>query len=372
MSREGSAQERAAPVKLLLIGPLPGKPASLGEPIGGARVTFAEAVRELPRRGFDLDLINTARPRPNLPRWKILSYELLTFARVVWSVLRRARRSDLVFFHLSAYSALTAATTIWALCRLLRRPLALRFFGDSLYFTYHRYGPARRWLMDRTFLRAPLVYEERQTRREFSRRDNFRWLANTRDLSPAETGPERDPDRGKVRKLLFMGQLRMEKGLAEALDAGRSLPEDCQLRVFGPRMPNTDFSLFEGHPRATYGGVLEPAEAPRVLAEHDLLLFLSYLSSEGTPGVIIEAFQCGVPVIATAIGGVPEQVEHEKSGLLVAPRSVPELQAALARLLDDPALYRRLSAGARQRGEFYRPGGHFDRLAEELRELTGK
>ena len=147
-------------------------------------------------------------------------------------------------------------------------------------------------------------------------------------------------------------------------------PRDCHLRVFGPRMPNTDFSLFDSHPRATYGGVLEPEEAPRIFAEHDLLLFLSYMGSEGTPGVVIEAFQCGVPVVATSIGGVPEQVEHEKSGLLVAPRSVPELKAAIQRLIDDPALYRRLCAGARQRGEFFRSGRHFDRLAEELRALA--
>ena len=355
-------------VRLLLIGPLPARSASLTEPIGGARVTFAEAVRELDRRGFDLDIINTGRPRPNLPVWRILGYELFTFARVVRSVLRRARRADLVFLHMSAYAALPAASTIWALCRVLRRPLALRFFGDSLYFTYHRYGRARRWLMDRTCLRAPLVYEERWTRRVFSSRNNFRWLANTRDIVPSETGRDRD----RVRRLVFMGQLRKEKGLAEALEACRSLPEDCRLRVFGPRMPNTDFSLFDGHPRATYAGVLEPEQAPRVFAEDDLLLFVSYMKSEGTPGVVIEAFQCGVPVVATAIGGVPEMVEHEKSGLLVAPRSVPELKAAIERLMDDPALYRRLCAGARRRGEFFRSERHFDRLAKELRALARK
>ncbi len=353
-------------MKVLLLGPLPAKPASLAEPIGGARVTFAEAVRELNLRGFDLDIIDTARPRPNLPLWKIWGYELLTFGRVIRKVLWRARRSDVVFLHMSAYPALLAASAIRTLCRALRRPLALRFFGDSLYFTYQRYGPVRRWLMDRTCLRASLVYEERRTLREFGRRDNFRWLANTRDIAPVETGRDRD----RVRRLLFMGQLRKEKGLAEALEACRALPDDCHLRVFGPRMPNTDFSLFDGHPRASYGGALEPEEVPRILSQHDLLLFLSYMRSEGTPGVIIEAFQCGVPVVATSIGGIPEQVEHEKSGLLVEPRSVPELKSAIERLIGDPALYRRLCAGARQRGEFFRGGRHFDRLAEELRGLV--
>ena len=152
-------------VRLLLIGPLPAKSASLGEPIGGSRMTFAEAVRELDLRGFDLDVINTARPRPNLPLWKILSYEFLTFARGggLDSPATGPGTPTWYSFTCRPIRALSAASTIWALCRVLRRPLALRFFGDSLYFTYHRYGPARRWLMDRTCLRASLVYEERWT-----------------------------------------------------------------------------------------------------------------------------------------------------------------------------------------------------------------
>ena len=202
---------------------------------------------------------------------------------------------------MSAYSALLAASTIWVLCRMLRRPLALRFFGDSLYFTYHRYGPAH-W--------------------------RKHWM-------PAVPCP-------------------------------RAANSECSASV----CPTPTLPLFNGHPRAIYGGVLAPEEASRVLAEYDLLLFLGYMRSEGTLGGIIEAFQCDVPVVETSIGGVAEQVEHEKSGLLVVPHSVPELKAAIQQLIDGPALYRRLCAGARQRGEFFRCGRHFDRLVEELRSLA--
>ena len=341
MSLEGAKR-----VRLLLLGPLPAKSPSLVEPIGGARVTFTEAVRELGRRGFDLDVIDTARPRPNLPLWKILGYELLTFrAGGPDNPAEGPARRPGIPAHVGLFRAVGGVRHLGAVQGAAPPPGAAVLRGQPL-LHLPSYGPARRWLLDRTCLRAPLVYEERRTLRAFSRRDNFRWLANTRDLVPAETGQDRD----RVRRLIFKGQLRQEKGLAEALEACRSLPGDCHLRVFGPRMPNTDFSLFDSHPRASYGGVLTPEEVPRVLAEHDLLLFLSYMGSEGTPGVIIEAFQCGVPVVATAIGGIPEQVEHEKSGLLVAPRSVPELKAAIERLIDDPALYRRLCAGARAAG----------------------
>ena len=147
-------------------------------------------------------------------------------------------------------------------------------------------------------------------------------------------------------------------------------PRTAISKCLDPVCPTPTFPLFDRHPRATYGGALEPEEARRVLAEHDLLLFLSYMRSEGTPGVIIEAFQCGVPVIATSIGGVPEQVEHEKKRVAGGASLRPGVEGGDPALIDDPALYRRLCAGAKQRGEFFRGGRHFDRLAEELRGLA--
>ena len=136
-------------------------------------------------------------------------------------------------------------------------------------------------------------------------------------------------------------------------------------------MPDTDFSLFEGHPRADYGGVLEPGEVPRVLGEHDLLLYPSYFRGEGYPNAILEAFQCGVPVVAARWGGVPELVEHEERGLLVEPRSAVAVRSAIERLLGDPGLYRRLCEGARRRGEYFRSGAWYDRMASDLCSLCG-
>ena len=127
-----------------------------------------------------------------------------------------------------------------------------------------------------------------------------------------------------------------------------------------------------GHPRATYGGVRDPVGIPRVLVEHDLLLYPSYFRTEGYPGAILEAFQCGLPVVAAEVGGVSELVEHEKSGLLVEPRSAAEVESAIKRLLDDPDLYRRLCEGARRRGDHFRSADWYDRMAAELVGLCRK
>jgi len=65
------------------------------------------------------------------------------------------------------------------------------------------------------------------------------------------------------------------------------------------------------------------------------------------PRTVIEPFAVGTPVVGTAVGGIPEAIEHEKTGLLVEYGDVEGLAQALVRLLRDPALRQRLAAGAR-------------------------
>jgi glycosyltransferase involved in cell wall biosynthesis len=65
--------------------------------------------------------------------------------------------------------------------------------------------------------------------------------------------------------------------------------------------------------------------------------------SEGSPNVLLEAMAGGLPVVATAVGGVPEIVEDEKQALLVDKQNPSALARAIERLLDDPALCVRLS-----------------------------
>jgi len=75
---------------------------------------------------------------------------------------------------------------------------------------------------------------------------------------------------------------------------------------------------------------------------------------EGLPMTLIEAMAAGVPVVATAVGGIPEAVTHELTGLLI-PRSVDDLVNALRRLYQSPGLWCSLSTKSRQRFE-----QHFD------------
>lgn len=81
-------------------------------------------------------------------------------------------------------------------------------------------------------------------------------------------------------------------------------------------------------------------------ASMDVLVVPS-ISPEGLPLAALEAMQRGVPVIASAAGGLVEVVQDEQNGILVPPGDVPALTAALERLWASPSLRARMAEGAR-------------------------
>src|SRR6266567_2065966 len=71
--------------------------------------------------------------------------------------------------------------------------------------------------------------------------------------------------------------------------------------------------------------------------------------SEGLPNAILEYMAAALPVVATAVGGVPEIIENEESGLLVPPENPTALSAAILRVLKDDELRKRLGKAGRER-----------------------
>jgi glycosyltransferase involved in cell wall biosynthesis len=69
---------------------------------------------------------------------------------------------------------------------------------------------------------------------------------------------------------------------------------------------------------------------------------------EGTPNVILEAMSCGLPVVATGVGGVPDIVSHGQTGFLVEPLDAPGLVRALCTLIENRELRRAMGRSARR------------------------
>ena len=70
---------------------------------------------------------------------------------------------------------------------------------------------------------------------------------------------------------------------------------------------------------------------------------------EGFPLAILEAMAVGLPVVSTTVSGIPEAVEHERTGLLVEPEDAAALADALGRLLTDVELRAEMGQRGKQR-----------------------
>ena len=107
-----------------------------------------------------------------------------------------------------------------------------------------------------------------------------------------------------------------------------------------------------------------------VLAASDLLVLSS--DHEGLPVAVMESLALGIPVVATAVGGLPEAITHDVEGLLVAPRSPIELADAVERVATDADLRARLGSGAAERGDEFDASAAVARLEKIYREVLGR
>ena len=154
----------------------------------------------------------------------------------------------------------------------------------------------------------------------------------------------------KMFKVLTAARLTAGKGLFELLQAAREMPD----AVFfiageGPLRHKLEtqierFGLGErvrllGH-RQDLAGLMRAV---------DLFVLPSY--REGTPRVISEALAAGLPIVATNVDGIPEQVEHGVNGLLVPPRQVRPLVSAMLALADDEAQRVHMGKNSQERAQ---------------------
>ncbi len=168
------------------------------------------------------------------------------------------------------------------------------------------------------------------------------------------------PSRRKI-VILTVARINPRKGQREVITALQALPDALRDRV--------EYWLVGGHNKENYAAALTAAagradfpvkflgdipdgKLGAIYAQADIFAMTSMPhrhSVEGFGLVYLEAGVHGLPVVAHAIGGVPEAVIDGETGLLVAPGDCAALTAAFARLLGDPALRRRLGDAGRAR-----------------------
>lgn len=105
--------------------------------------------------------------------------------------------------------------------------------------------------------------------------------------------------------------------------------------------------------------------------DHSIDVFMNASTTEGTPVSIMEAISCGIPVIATNVGGNPEIVSERNGILLNANPSPEEIACAILKIVDNPAVAQKMRLESRKVWEeSYNAETNFQKFAERLEEIT--
>lgn len=175
--------------------------------------------------------------------------------------------------------------------------------------------------------------------------DRFRpRLDGAKDSIPEAAGPERVT-------ILVVANLHWIKGVNYLIDAVARLQNPrIQLRIVGDgeegmrlRAQARDLGIAA---QTEFVGLSDRVQDH--LHEADIFVH-PCVWDEAFGLTIAEAMACGKPVIATGLGGIPELIEHQVSGLLVPPANPSRLADAIQLLVENPALRKALGAAARAR-----------------------
>lgn len=183
----------------------------------------------------------------------------------------------------------------------------------------------------------------------------MRGVTRNPNIQVVENGVSLPPPSGLAREpatLVFAGRCCEGKGLYDLLQAMVALrrgPGRVRLECLGDgdldevERAIASMGLVD---RVRVHGWVDAPTRDAMFARATAVVLPSH--AEGLPMALLEAMAAGAPVVATAVGGIPDLVVDGHNGLLVPPADPRALEGAIRRLLSDPGLRRRLGAAARE------------------------
>jgi glycosyltransferase involved in cell wall biosynthesis len=338
--------------------------------VGGPASHAPALAATLLEAGHRVEVVTTAdrapAERPYPVRWVARSRPApLRHLAVVRAIRRAARDADRVYATTMVRRAAIGAA-------LARRPLVVKLVADEAYERERRSGHFDGTLEEFQeapgglrvrLLRATRTAALRRARRVLVPSAYLRAIALAWGLEPARVAVvpnpappiPSSPTRDEARTMLGIegpavgvaGRLTRQKALEDAVAALARVPA-IELLVLGDGPERSDLERRAAEigvaGRVRFLGAGSRDDVLALFRAVDLALVTS--AWENLPHTLLEALAAGTPVVATAVGGIPEVVRDGENGLLVPPRDVEALAAASERIVEDEELCASLAAAA--------------------------
>ncbi len=300
--------------KIMLIGPR----FTIKDPTitGGTMILFERLLNDLDKLGVKYKAIDTN------------AFNYKNFAHAWFSAMKEfitnVKNYDHISLHGTINHYLFLAPFVIFISKLLGKSVSLRKFAGNFNEVYEKGNFFIKKDIEYILKNSNLNFFETKYLVNYFKKfnPNTYWFPNVR-----ERKIEPDLNRKFKKRFVFMSQVREEKGMRELLEASNMMDEDYTLDVYG-FFYNNEFNedSFKNY-KAKYRGALLADEVLDVLKTYDVLILPSY--REGYPGIIIEAFSLGIPVITTKLPSLVEIVEDGKNGILIDVGSSEQIYEAM-------------------------------------------
>ena len=354
--------------------------------VGGPATHGPEFSRFLVDRGHEVTVVTMGDGEPEVQPCEVVVVSRaagfpVRYGRVAAIAARRARTAD-VIYATATYAAASLASTV------TRTPLVAKLVSDPAYERARRYGLFSGTLEEFQAPGSKRVEALKHARTLALRRAGAivvpsgylaaiagKWRLDGGRISVL---PNPAPDLTVVAESLargtfvFVGRLTRQKALDVAIAAIDRVPE-ARLIVIGdgPDRERLDGIARDSAAasRIVFRGSLPRVEALAVVAGSEAALLTS--AWENFPHSAVEALAVGVPVVSTAVGGVPEIVRDGVNGLLVPVGDVDAVTGALTRILHEEGLRAQLACEARASVDHLSVPAVYGQLEQILRRVAG-
>ncbi len=160
-----------------------------------------------------------------------------------------------------------------------------------------------------------------------------------------------EPQKAKANgsKVVYVGNLRGRKGVKYLIEAMKGIGAELVVVGDGPERRNLESLAGEN---VSFTGRVMPEDVQKYLKEAAVFV-LPAIKGEGLPNVVLEAMSMGIPVVSTNIAGIPDVVEHGRTGFLAEPGDPRTLRKHIKRLLEDRKLRENMSRECIKEAEKY-------------------